>query len=562
MMPQPEEKIFTGSTRSNIALALSSGVMLGFAFPPSPLYSLAYVALIPFLLLLERLQTYPQVLRYTYLAMLPFHFITLYWVGGFVHLRDYWLMASGTALLLGHPAFYWLATVAYFFTKRNLGRVTGLVSFPFFWIGYEYIHSLGEISFPWITLGNSQAYDLYRIQIAEFSSVYGISLLILAFNILAYILLTNAAPQRWKRFSWQSMGILALLILVYLTPLFYGKKKVSELEVPSAARTIRVGIIQPNVDPWEKWGAGFLSKWDSYERQLRVLIEETKKLTMQPHDLIVWPETAIPYNIVHAKYSDQWLYLKQQIDSMNVPVFSGIPTSEYFDSAHAPVSAQRIENSSFFVDYYNSAILIRPHEQLGPIYKKIVLVPFGERVPYAETFSFLIKPLKWGVGIGSWGKGKDTVVFEMQTKGGSSRKFSGMICYESVFPDFVRGLVERGAAFLIVITNDSWWGHTSGAYQHASYAAFRAAENRRWIVRCANGGISGFVDPVGRIHDATQMYTVAGLSREIQPNEELTFYAKHGDVFAQFCLFCSGVFLIISVSRKFQSRSKNTSAAF
>jgi apolipoprotein N-acyltransferase len=121
-----------------------------------------------------------------------------------------------------------------------------------------------------------------------------------------------------------------------------------------------------------------------------------------------------------------------------------------------------------------------------------------------------------------------------------------MICYESVYPDFVRQFVQRGAQFLVIITNDSWWGNTSGAYQHASYASIRAIENRRWIIRAANGGISGLIDPSGTFRHKTQLYSASTFQGSIELRTELTFYAIHGDIFAVACVLCATLLFLLT----------------
>lgn len=539
---------------SKLGLASLSGLMLGIAFPPSPLYSTAYVALVPFLFLVERLEKYGQVLFYTYVMSFIFHALALYWIGGFTHGKDPYLMASGAAVALFHPTFYWVITVPYFFIRKHSGVGAGLLAFPFLWVSYDYTHSLSEFSFPWISLGNSQAFDLYRIQIAEYSSIYGPALIILIFNVLAFVLIVQLASKSWTFSSRPAMTVIAALLFLYLVPFFYGRTVMKNREVATSGKNVRVGIVQPNIDPWEKWGQGRASKWESYQRQLRLLVDESKHLAEGGAELIVWPETAIPFEILSPRFYDNWLNLKRQLDSLGVPVFTGLPAAEYFDSARAPVTAVRIQNTNMFVDYYNAATLINPGRGEGLMYKKMVLVPFAERVPYAETFSFLIEPLKWGVGISGWGKGEDQIVYRTQTRAGDELRFSGMVCYESVYPNFVREFVNRGAQLLLVITNDSWWGNTSGAYQHAAFASFRAIENRRWVVQCANGGISTFVDQLGVTRVSSEMYTPARIVNEIVPSNEITFYAKYGDVVAQFCLFCSALFLIIVLRKKFLSK--------
>jgi apolipoprotein N-acyltransferase len=172
------------------------------------------------------------------------------------------------------------------------------------------------------------------------------------------------------------------------------------------------------------------------------------------------------------------------------------------------------------------------------------LVPFAERIPYANKVPFLIEPLRWGVGISNWGLASDSTVFESRK---FNSKFLSMVCYESIFPEFIAHFVDKGAEFLVFITNDSWWGNTSGARQHNQYSIIRAIENRRWVVRCANGGISSFVDPLGRMYDQTQMYTQAYISHQIEPLKTKTFYSNHGDWIARICASITAVIFLFSI---------------
>jgi len=144
---------------------------------------------------------------------------------------------------------------------------------------------------------------------------------------------------------------------------------------------------------------------------------------------------------------------------------------------------------------------------------------------------------KWNFGLGGWNVGKSQTIFTIRASDGSTRKFSTMICYESIFPGFVADFVREGAEFLTVITNDSWWGRTSGPYQHIDIGILRAVENRRWVVQCGNGGISGFIDPAGRIHAPTPLFMRQVAVAEIGARWDLTFYTRHGDWFAHCCSF-------------------------
>jgi apolipoprotein N-acyltransferase len=528
-MTLPEHQtIVVESTRHRLALAIASGLMLAGAFPPSPLYSLAYVALIPLLLLLETLQGPWKILRWSYLTMLIFHAATLYWIGGFVNGKDIWLMIAGAAVVLFHPMFYVPVIIAYLWIRRRLGLIPGLMFLVFAWISYEYSHSLSEFSFPWITLGNSQAYDLRRIQLTEFTSVYGLSFLVLAFNVVAFVLIIKVATKSWHLRSRSSAISIALLLCLYFAPWVYGEVQMRQITSNSVSGDMTVGVVQPNVDPFDKWSR--------QSEQVPVLLAYTEKLAHEKCELVVWPETAIPFFILQPQNAAYLSTFRSILDSMHVSVLTGLPSVVYYDSIHAPVTAQKSQVSGRYYEEFNSTTTFVPGQAASPVYRKIVLVPFAERIPYAETFRFLIEPLKWNVGIGMWGIGQDTVVYSVPRRDGTPVRFSSMICYESVYPDFVRRFVNKGAQFLVIITNDSWWGNTSGAYQHVSYASLRAVENRRWIVRSANGGISGLIDPTGRIHNETTLYKQTEIQGKVEARDELTFYVRHGDLFALLCV--------------------------
>jgi apolipoprotein N-acyltransferase len=473
----------------------------------------------------------------------------LYWTGGFAVGKDIWMMTAGAAVILIHPIFFLPFILVSFFVRKRLGLVPGLIAFALFWTSFEYLHSLGEYSFPWLTIGNSQAYDLNRIQIIEYSSIYGLTLLIFAFNILAFLLLWKMAINNWKLRSRSVSVVLILLAVLYFGPVLYGKWIIKKESIESG-KTVCVGVVQPNFDPWDKWGGDSREKWDSYFYQFNTYIEETKKLVRYKPDIILWPETAIPFHILLPRYLAYLSTLQLLVDTLQLPIFTGLPTIEYFDSLNAPATAQRISGTEIFAESYNSAIFIQPKHMPGPIHKKSILVPFAERIPYAETFRFLIEPLKWNVGISSWGKGDDTLSYTLSLNNRGISKFSGMICYESVYPDYVREFVKRGAEFLVVITNDSWWGNTSGVYQHASFASLRAVETRRWVVQCANGGISMIVDPTGTTRLATSLYSKTRFVGDIFLRSEMTFYVKYGDFIAQLCLAASVMILMAAVIQK------------
>jgi apolipoprotein N-acyltransferase len=315
-------------------------------------------------------------------------------------------------------------------------------------------------------------------------------------------------------------------------------------------KKIRIGVIQPDFDPWEKWEGKPGEKFVSHLEQFNTFIRETKILAKEKPDMIIWPETAVPFYILLPRYYKSLSDLFVLVDTLHIPVFTGLPVADYFDSLNAPATAQRAGSSQLYVETYNSTVLVEPGRKLGPIHRKTILVPFAERIPYAESFKFLIEPLKWNVGISGWGKGADTILNGIITGSGDTLKFASLICYESVYPDYTRELVRKGAGMLVIVTNDSWWGNTSGAYQHAAYASLRAVETRRWVVQCANGGISEVVDPAGTVRYKTGLYTQARFIDEVHLRSDQTFYVMHGDLTGKICILISMLLIGVSLAGK------------
>jgi len=537
--------------RTNLYLALSTGILFGCSFPPFHLGVLACVSLVPLLLLIERLNTLRAQFLYSYLSFFVGSCIALYWVGGFTHAKDPFLMMAGGLVLLWEPVFFCMIVLSHVFIRKNLGLAAGLMALPFLWITFEWLYALGEFAFPWLTLGNTQTYQLEKIQFAEITGVYGISLWLVILNVLVFTLFIRSAKVDDRKRQQQSTSIAIGIVIVYMLPNLFTLARPFTVSPTRNLPSLRVGILQPNIDPWEKWEASktLTSRWEQVQKYIGMMRDQ-KKMGI---DMSVWPETAILYDL--PRYRDNFEKLEEAIDSLNVSVTSGYITYKYYDEAKAPVASSIIRGSNVHYDSYNSILYLEPRSRRVQSYEKMRLVPFAERIPYADAVPFLIEPLRWSVGISNWGIGPDSTVFEDTIH---HTKFLAVVCYESIFPEFVSSFVKRGAEFMVFITNDSWWGNTSGARQHSQFAVLRAVENRRWVVRCANGGISCFVDPLGRMYDKTQMYTEASIVRSIQPRSEQTFYTRHGDWLARACGMISALLFAGSLANVFRSRTKET----
>ncbi|MGA7160479.1 MAG: apolipoprotein N-acyltransferase [Bacteroidota bacterium] len=524
------------ATRTNIVLALSTGVLFGCSFPPIPLGSLACISLVPLLLLIERLHSFRKQFLYSYLSFFVASCIALYWIGGFTHAKDPFLMMAGSFVLLWEPFFFSVIVLCYLVVRKNFGLNAGLAALPFIWVTFEWLYALGEFAFPWLTLGNTQTYQLEKIQFAELTGIYGISLWLVVMNVLFFFLLMAVLRNNDKKPVKAKLYLAVIIVIVYLLPNLYSltidEKQFSGGGLPS----LKVGIVQPNVDPWDKWENS--KTLAGREQQVEKFLNVTREQKASGAQMSVWPETAILFDLPTVK--EECERVKKALDSLDISLTSGYIDYEYYEAGKAPLTSSVIRGSNMHYDSYNAILYLEPRYEQIQTYAKMRLVPFAERIPYAESIPFLIEPLRWGVGISNWGIGKDSTVFEDTNH---HSKFLAMVCYESIFPEFVSSFVKRGAEFMVFITNDSWWGNTSGARQHCQYAVLRAVENRRWIVRCANGGISCFIDPLGRIYDKTQMYTEASIVRSIEPRNEQTFYTKHGDWLARIAGIISGFFV-------------------
>jgi len=525
-----------------LTLAFFSGILLGLAFPPVPTGITAIFAFVFYFILLENLTSYGNAVRYSYLTFLVFNVITLYWAGGYTHCKDIYMMIAGGLLLLAHPIFLLIPILVWFFIRRNLGFNFAIITFPFLWVGFEYFHSSTEIGFPWLLLGNTQTYDLSIIQFASITGVYGISFWILILNVLIFLLYKKISSNQWEYLSLKFIFSIAGIIIIYLLPKIYGNYVLQKDDFKDTSE-INIAVIQPNIDPFEKWTI-------DPDVPLEIILQQTNEIKNHDVDLAILPETAIPFYILHPNNINHFKRLKNKVDSLNVNLIVGIPDIHYYSANEIVPKSSKTSIDGDRYDTYNSSILLQPFSDNLQKYAKIILVPFAERVPFSETLSFL-NAMEWNFGLGGWGIGKDTTVFSFITRNGDTAKFSNMICYESVIPGFVSSFAKKGAQFLTIITNDSWWGNTSGAYQHKQYAVLRAIENRRWVVQCANGGISCIIDPLGRIHQQSKLYEKIIIFGKVGTRNELSFYTKYGNWFSEFIVIFCAIFITAVISKKF-----------
>ncbi len=499
--------------RRNLFLSVLSGVLLSLAFPPLRLGFIAYGGLVSFFLLFPQ-DEHKDVLLYGFVAGLVFNAGTVYWIC--------WpTLAGGLFSVFFLSLFFMLFALLLNLVTQAWGT-KGLLLAPFLWTAIEYLRSFGELAFPWTLLGNTQTEYTPLIQFASVTGVYGVSFWIVAINVCFYSLFGEGGLKKVRVGERLFYALVVILVLLFVVPYLYGRRVIPKERLEGG---IKVAVIQPSIPIDVKWGPeGLPISFDTLEQM-------TLRACYYRPDLVIWPETATPcYLMRQGQYRRR---LHSFCDSVKTPIPTGSPDYDFRTGR-----------------FYNSAFLFKPGERAVQSYNKIHLVPGSERMPFSETFPFL---KKIAFRAGDFSMGKRFTVFR-HPKG----KFSVLICFESIFPELTRQFVLRGAEFLVNITNDAWFGRTSGPYQHAQIAVFRAIENRIAIARCANTGVSMFIDPYGRVSKATPIFTPKILINTLLLRRGETFFTRQGNLFSKLCVAVLGIALVWVVVR----RAKKLGAKF
>ena len=529
--------------RKNRLLLILSGILFGISFTPFPFpFTLfLFVAFVPYFFVITKKQILLKVNSASYLTFFVMSLITVFWVGSWQKESDPFLMLSGTVLVFFLPCVMLINSTLYFLSKKVFKKDLSLYFFPFFWVTGEYLLTLTDLKFPWLTIGHGLAKFTAFIQLADIIGAFGLSFVVLWINIFIY--------KGLKSFKENlKVGLINLSIagLIFMLVLIYGYARISTLN--NNEKKVRVGIIQPNLDPWNKWELGGLNEILNNNLQL------SQKCVDEGAQIILWPETALPIYLLSGTYQSELDTIYSFLNKNNIPLLTGMPDYRIYEK-EAPRNAKYSEAGKYHYATYNSILLLQPNTFEIQRYGKMQLVPLGEHTPFVDQIPFFGDLLKWGVGISGWNVGQDTTIFKFVSSN-DTIKIGGLVCYESVFPTFPNYFVDRGAQFLTVLTNDSWYGKLSGPYQHKEFANLRAVENRRAVVRCANGGISCLINKFGVTEVETEMFTRTHLVVDVPLNNEKTFYTKNPLIIpilsSAFSLWIFGINILIWMKKKFK----------
>lgn len=517
-----------GVDQRTIFWALMSGALLFLSFPKYGTGLLAWVAIIPLLYAL-RTKSISQGFLTGFITGFTAYIGIIYWIAHVVVHYGYLPLPVGIAVMLllsAYLAVYvalFAAGVVYFMDRG----IPPILSAPLLWTLLEYVKSHLLTGFPWENLGYSQYDFTLLIQMADIAGVFGLSFAIIVVNVVIFDVFQflRVRTERKRRFGRIKTEVIAgcLMMLIIIG---YGNFRIRDIDKSlDEAPQMPVSLIQGNIDQSVKWQPAF------QQETIRIYTTLTRRAAPTGNGLTVWPETATPFF-----FQDQ---NEMQREVTLLPILTG--NWLLFGSP----SYQR---TGSVLNLMNSAFLLSPDGRIAGRYDKVHLVPYGEYVPLRRFFPFISKLV---VGIGDFQSGSGYEPLALLVSG-LPRKLGVMICYEGIIPEAGRSYRQQGASLLVNITNDAWFGNTSAPYQHLSMTTFRSVENRLFLVRAANTGISAIIGPTGRVMASSKLFEKATISGTIRFMDKKTFYSTYGDVFVYGCIL--GLILILMATIKRRSR--------
>jgi apolipoprotein N-acyltransferase len=493
------------STKKTL-LAMLSGLLLTASFAPSPLDWMVWFAWVPLLRSLDN-ESPANAFLLGFMAGLAHYLTLIYWIVPTLQNYGYLglLTSSGALVLLCLYLALYPALFSYLIYCMRESRVL-VFMMGSLWVGLELIRTHFLTGFPWCLLGYTQFRNLFLIQVADLVGVYGISFMIVLANGLIYRLVFHRHASERRGLIWETIG----LLLVVAFSLIYGQHRLAGDEHNGkGGKSIKAAIIQGNIDQSIKWVPAYQEmSVDTYHRL-------TLSASPFKPDLVVWPETAMPFFFQdNEDFSPRLFEMAKQADA---ELIFGSPA---YKKTHSGTK------------YYNRVYLLSRHGEFAGYYDKVHLVPFGEYVPYRWLFPFFRHLLH---AAGNFASGEKIEPLEL-----TNHSAGILICFEVIFPELARTQTRKGAAILVNLTNDAWFGRTSAPYQHLSMAVFRAVENGRPMIRAANTGFSAFIGPRGHIMVRSQLFKEEVLTRELRlKSSSKSFYTRYGDLFAFLLLVIS-----------------------
>ena len=520
-----------------LTLAVISGVFLGLSWY-RPFTFLIFIGFTPIIGIVHHVyakkKNYPKciVWLYTWLSFFLWNAIVYWWLWHAVQIIALFAWLANAFLMT-------LPVLVFYSIKKNSASQFDLFAFIICWISFEYLHLHWDLSWIWLNVGNVFAFVPKWIQWYEYTGTFGGTAWVLFINVLIY------------RVIFQEKKRLMLLGIVFLLPILYSYYLYARYE--EKGNLVEIAIIQPNFNCYtEKYKYNPHTRKPNhntfipYKQQIDTMIALSKRTLTSKTDFIVFPETAFHSlknedNII--TYPDIKQLKKLQKSYPNLSILGGMDSYKVLKKKAEHTTATRYLKALGYYEVFNSAFFLRNQGKID-IYKKSKFIIAVETTPFAKLLNSITVNL--GGTTGNLGKQRYRSVF----KNKDSIAIAPIICYESVYGEFVTNYVHKDANLLAIITNDGWWENTPGHLQHLAYASLRAIETRRSIARSANTGISGFIDQKGEIIQKSAYGERKSLLGIIHSNNILTVYVRYGDYIARLAVFILIFMILISFVRR------------
>lgn len=541
-------KLLAMNKKKLVLISCFSGLLLSLAWLDLLFAPLMLVAFVPMLWVEDYISKNNEDKRfssyagfaYSYLPFLIWNATTIFWVSFSTPAALVLPFFQASLMALAFQLFHW--------AKRVFGveKKINYVFFIIFFLAFEFLELNWDFNFPWLNLGNSFAKFPALVQWYEYTGVAGGSLWILLSNVFVLFFL-NGVLEKYsnKKINYFLGIILALPIIISLTIYFtYEEEKTKGSDVV---------VVQPNLDPYEE-------QYSLSPQDVCLIIENlTLQKADENTDFVLCPESCIQ-EYAWEEYLEETPSIEYLREVSNrfpkLEFIAGMSSRKRVEESQRTIATRVHKRYGFLYENYNTAIKI-DRDTLSPqsqIRHKSVLTPAVEKMPLQKYLGFMENfILDLGGTVGSLGTDKDFKVFSSENK----PKTATAICYESVDGGYVANLVKSGAELLFIITNDGWWKNTPGHRQHASFASLRAIENRRYIARSANTGISSFVSPKGEVLQETKYWQEDVIKETLYPQTKKTFYTRYGDYIYRTASFLAVLIILLGLVNNVLKKKKN-----
>lgn len=538
---------------TSILLAILSGILLWLGWPTYGFAGLLFVAFVPLLISERKLRLSDgkkiagKVFLHSYLTFFIWNIATTYWLYFSTPFGMWFAVLVNTALMS-------LVFLGYHYLARKATQGAALTFLACLWISFERLHLDWDFSWPWLNLGNGFSETTSWIQWYEYTGTFGGSLWIWLVNIFVFVAVLrfreSGLTTKRKFIIKRSLAFTAIVII----PIIISQALVIDIIPFQKGDGTNVVIVQPNIDPYEE--KYYLTNDSIIQTIMSLAKPEMDEFT----DLIITPETVLAddvrlNNLTQLKFHPTVLSIRQELyDYPNTNYLGGISIDEVFtDKRRATTQTNLFRDGRTLYNSYNSAMFLSASGSLG-LYNKSKLVVGVENFPYKSILQPILGDAMLDLGgtVSTKTTQEDRTVFTAI----DSTVVAPVICYESVYGEYVTDYVKNGAQILAIITNDAWWNDTQGHKQHLSLARLRAIENRRWIARSANTGISAIIDDRGVIKQSLGYEEQGVLKGTLLPKTELTFYTTHGDYIARIATVMGLFVILFSVFRRGKMQRK------